>query len=121
MTARIPSSPKRLDQELRFFNDSKSLVCIGLLKHGNSVDRQMTDRQSRKTVLQKSKGACASVRIETARESHVKTEFVHHIWVAPSIEIVALTGRQFLWLSARVIRWCQRCAKGFEGAHAVGG
>ena len=99
----------------------ESRRCILLTKHRDPVDRQRLEIERGKTLMQQRDELLAPLGRGSSGEGHVETEVVHHIGVAPAIEMVDLGRRQRRRIAAGAIFCAERGAERIEIPDAVRG
>ena len=92
-----------------------------MTEHGYPVDRQLLKTEPGKAIPQHRQHDLASPSGEPAGQGHVEAELLHHIGIAPAIEIVALPWRQRGRLTPGAVGVRKRGAIGIEVADAIGG
>jgi len=83
--------------------DPESRSRTVLTKQRDPVDRHRPKIQGCEAMLQQGDKLVAPLRREFPGERHVETEVVHHIGVAPAIEMINLRGREHRRFAARAI------------------
>src|SRR4030095_2029814 len=80
----------RLRRQQPLTNDLKSCVGAALLEQRNLVDRKLAQGGGGEALLQHCDNGAAPGGIEPAGQCHVEAEFLEHVRIYPTVEIVAL-------------------------------